>query len=165
MDSFTDKTGGETEAYEPDRLACVLQALRKIRINVIYEEFRLQEMIAEKLTEASLEFKKEYKLAARNRIDFLVDGGIGIEVKKGRPNRTQVLKQLERYAAFEEISAVILVVERNVYIPDIVNSKRCILFGLNRLWGVALRRKTRSKKQKRQVKRIRLRYHMVMKPL
>lgn len=135
----SDETEREAGTSGQDRLALVLQALRKIRINIIFEEFKLQEMIAEKLTEAALDFKKEYRLAPRNRIDFLVEGGIGIEVKKGRPNRTHVQKQLERYAVFNEITAVILVVERNVYIPDKVNGKACILFGLNRLWGVAFR--------------------------
>jgi hypothetical protein len=93
----------------------------------------------ELLQEAGISFKKEYSPAPRNRIDFLVDGGIGIEVKKGKPNRTQVCAQLERYAAFDCIRAIILVVERSVNIPREVKGKQCVLFGLNRLWGVALR--------------------------
>lgn len=117
----------------------VLKALKNIRGNVIFEEYRLHEMIAELLEKAGIPFKKEYKLAPRNRIDFLVDGGTGIEVKKGKPNRTQVNKQLERYVSFDEIKSVILVVERNVNIPYEINGKKCVLFGLNRLWGVALK--------------------------
>ena len=41
--------------------------------------------------------------------------------------------------SFDEIKAVILVVERNVYLPAYFNRKPCVLFGLNRLWGVALK--------------------------
>lgn len=130
-------SGGECGL--PDMMDKVLGVLRSIRINVVFEEYELQEMIARIFENSGIAFKKEYKLAARNRIDFLVEGGIGIEVKKGKPNRTQVCRQLERYAAFDEINCVILIVERSVNIPCKVNGKQCVLFGLNRLWGVALR--------------------------
>lgn len=125
--SDIDKTVGE-----------VLRILRNIRVGITFDEYELQHLIAELLEKSNIHFKKEYKLAARNRIDFLVEGGIGIEVKKGKPNRAQVSRQLERYAAFSEVKAVILVVERSVNISSDVNGKKCILFGLNRLWGVAL---------------------------
>lgn len=120
------------------QIAGVLEVLRGIRINVVFEEYMLQELIAQLLTAAGMPFSKEYRLAPRNRIDFLVQGGIGIEVKKGKPNAAQVYRQLERYAAFDAVQAVILVVERNVSVPDRICGKRCIVFGLNRLWGVAL---------------------------
>lgn len=117
----------------------VLKILSCIRINLVVDEYRLQEMIADLLQKAQIEYKKEYRLGQRNRIDFLVNGTIGIEIKKGKPDKAQVVKQLERYTSFDEVKAVILVVERNVNIPDEVNGKKCILFGLNRLWGVALK--------------------------
>lgn len=117
----------------------VLTLLKRIRINVAYDEYELQDWITRLLQQAEIPFKKEHVLAPRNRIDFLVDGGIGIEVKKGKPNRTQVCAQLERYAGFDCIRSIILVVERNVNIPREVKGKPCVLFGLNRLWGVALR--------------------------
>ncbi len=85
-----------------------------------------------------ISFEKEYRLAPRNRIDFFIDGGIGLEVKRGKPNKTRVTKQLQRYASFEDIKAIVLVVDRTVDIPNEINGKKCILFGLNRLWGVAL---------------------------
>lgn len=116
----------------------ILSALGRIRIGVTNSEFEIQQLIDEVLDEQGISYTKEYKLAPRNRIDFFIDSGIGIEVKRGKPNKTQVVRQLERYTSFDEIRAVILVVDRNVSIPDKIKGKRCILFGLNRLWGVAL---------------------------
>lgn len=116
----------------------VLGALRELRIGIVQNEYIIQNLIEELFIKHDIAYQKEYRLAPRNRIDFLVEGGIGVEVKRGKPNRTAVTKQLERYASFGEIETIILVVERNVSIPHTVMGKKCILFGLNRLWGVAL---------------------------
>ena len=115
-----------------------LKALQLIRVNLVRDEFLLQNIIAKALDNAEITYSKEHKLAPRNRIDFLVDGGIGIEVKKGKPYTRQVIGQLERYTAFPEITAIILVVERNLDMPKEINGKKCYSFGLNKLWGIAL---------------------------
>ncbi|HAY22250.1 MAG TPA: hypothetical protein DCY27_08800 [Desulfobacterales bacterium] len=116
----------------------VLRALSEIRVEVTMEEFDLQAVVAERLTSAGICYQKEHYLGPRNRIDFLVAGGVGIEVKKGKPARAKVMQQLQRYTSSREIKAVILVVERNVNISREINGKPCISFGLNKLWGVAL---------------------------
>ena len=116
----------------------VLGALQSIRVNLVKDEYILQDIIAKALDDAGLTYSKEYKLAPRNRIDFLVTGGIGIEVKKGKPYGRQVLEQVKRYTASPEIAAIILVVERNLDLPKEINGKRCYSFGLNKLWGIAL---------------------------
>ena len=116
----------------------VLSALGDLRIGITSDEFQIQSMVEAVLAGCNIPFEKEYRLAPRNRIDFLIDGGIGLEVKRGKPNKVQVTKQLQRYASFEEVKAIVLVVDRTVSIPTQVHGKPCILFGLNRLWGVAL---------------------------
>ncbi|TCL39994.1 hypothetical protein EV210_101194 [Anaerospora hongkongensis] len=121
------------------RLEEVIAAVTRIRIPKIIEEYQLQDMINVALKEQGLTCKKEYRLGPRNRIDFLCNGGIGIEVKKGKPNSTSILKQLERYAMHEQIEAIILVIERNIaYLPSEINGKPCRSIGLNKLWGIAL---------------------------
>jgi hypothetical protein len=112
--------------------------IETLRISYISEEYALQRIIAESLEKAHVAFTKEYKLGPRNRIDFFVDG-IGIEIKKGKPNRASVQSQLVRYAEFEKIRGIILIVERNVVgIPTEINQKPCYVIGLNRLWGIAI---------------------------
>ncbi len=122
-----------------EELPRILNILSNIRTHIIKNEYNLQDIIASILKRNDIAFKKEYKLAHRNRIDFLLASGIGIEVKKGKPDRNQVIHQLERYASFNQINSIILVVERNLDIPHEINGKRCVSFGLNKLWGVALR--------------------------
>lgn len=117
----------------------VMNVLKVIRVGAVLEEYKIQEEIANLLEKAGIKFQKECRLAPGNRIDFLVDGGIGIEVKKGKPSRTRVYEQLLRYTSFDDIRAVILAVERNVNIPNTINGRKCVLLGLNRLWGVALK--------------------------
>jgi len=102
------------------------------------DEYQLQKAIAEVLAKNGISFTKEYKLGPRNRVDFMVSGGICIEVKKGKPYSAQVMKQLERYAASKEVSVIILVIEWNMDLPREINGKPCISFGLNKLWGIAI---------------------------
>lgn len=119
-------------------LTSIVEILSKLRINVVDEEYELQKDIDQLLTVAGIDFKKEYVLGPRNRVDFLTMDGIAIEVKKGKPNKQRVIQQLERYTKFEEVTAVILVVETSLYIPKELNGKPCLSFGLNKLWGIAL---------------------------
>lgn len=116
----------------------IINTIKSLRINVIKEEYELQDKIATALTKAGIPYKKEYKLARRNRIDFLVDGGIGIEVKKGKPNRANVISQLYRYSESQDISSIVLVIERNMDLPAEINGKKCVSIGLNKLWGISL---------------------------
>ncbi|MCG8400084.1 MAG: hypothetical protein MJA84_00640 [Firmicutes bacterium] len=122
----------------PGQIKKVLIALEGIRTNIVMDEYSLQEMIAQKLTQAGIPFSKEHRLGPRNRIDFLTAGGVGIEVKKGKPYKRQVIGQLNRYAENPEITVIVLVVERNLDIPKEINGKPCFSFGLNKLWGIAL---------------------------
>lgn len=116
----------------------ILKVLKNLRVNTIDDEYKLQQKIAEQLTFANIDFKKEYVLGPRNRVDFMIDGGIAIEVKKGKPNKQQVIRQIERYTEFQKVTAVILVVETSLNIPKKINNKECVSFGLNKLWGIAL---------------------------
>ena len=122
----------------------ITRTLSELRINPVNEEFDLQRDIALLLISHKFSFYKEKTLGPRNRVDFLVSDkiaaneGIAIEVKKGKPNKQQVINQLRRYAAFPRVKGIILVVEKNLDIPKEINGKPCKSFGLNKLWGIAL---------------------------
>lgn len=73
-------------------------------------EARLQEQIADLLTERGIGFAREVRLSAEDRIDFLV-GAVGIEVKT-KGSRHAVLRQLARYAAHERIQSLWLATTR-----------------------------------------------------
>lgn len=63
-------------------------------------------MLAEALEAEGLILEREVKLTAAERIDLMVEG-VGVEVKvKG--NRRTVFGQLERYAACDQVTALVL---------------------------------------------------------
>lgn len=117
----------------------IIKVLSNLRTNPVNEEYDLQMAIANVLDDSKISYEKECWLGPRNRVDFLIlKDGIAIEVKKGKPNRVQVIQQLGRYAEFDKVNGIILVIERNMDIPREINGKPCISFGLNKLWGIAL---------------------------
>ena len=130
------------ELFKPvsSSLEQVIAALGSLRITRVADEYALQEKIRQCLDNHRIGYQKEHRLGPRSRVDFLVSGGCAIEVKRGlaKPNQTRVLSQLTRYAEFEEVNAIILVVDRNIHLPSEINGKRCVSFGLHKQWGIAL---------------------------
>lgn len=116
----------------------ISKALAGLRVSPGIGEQALHEAIAEALAQAGIPFIHEAALAPRCRIDFLV-GTVGLEVKCGKPPRARLISQLTRYATCDQVSALVLVVERTADLPKTILGKPCKLFGLNRLWGIALK--------------------------
>ena len=115
----------------------ILKALSKVRIPAILTEPMMHQMIQDALTESGIQAVHEAKLAARCRIDFLI-GDIGIEAKVGRQPKGKLLQQADKYLALPNLSALILVTSGGVNLPGTIHEKPLIVFGLNKLWGVAL---------------------------
>lgn len=117
----------------------IIDVLKTLRINPVNEEYDLQAEIEKLLIDAEIHYERECKLGPRNRVDFLTfKDGIAVEVKKGKPNKSQVINQLCRYAEFDRVKGIILVVEKNMDVPKEINKKPCVSLGLNKLWGIAL---------------------------
>lgn len=74
-------------AEENVKVNKVLSTLKQLRLGVIDYERTIYKSIRQKLNDDNIPFYTEYSLGKRKRIDFYVPGGIGIEVKKGKPNR------------------------------------------------------------------------------
>ena len=120
-----------------DRVASML---RRIRLPVAIHEVDLHARVAAQLRNGGVPFEPEYRLGPRERIDFLTDGGVGIECKRGHPNGPALLRQLERYAAHREVRALLVVLpwKKHVSVPDEIGGKPVMTLSLNELWGVAL---------------------------
>ncbi len=115
----------------------VLQALAAIRAPQTQDEYDLHGMVAEALENAGIPFRHEAPLAPRCRVDFLC-GEIGIEIKRGRPERIPVEHQLRRYAQSGKLAALILVSERSRPVPGFVEGIPLYAVSLQKLWGVAV---------------------------
>ena len=86
---------------------------------------------------AGLPCEHEYRPRPARRIDFFLDG-VGVEIKKGRPNARELLKQVERYLACDELKEIVVVTQKDTPLPAYVLGKRVTCISLDRLWGVAL---------------------------
>lgn len=109
-----------------ETIASVLKACRFRFSN----EAQLQQAIEQALHARGILAHREAVLAAGERVDFLADGDIAIEVKiKGA--FTAVAEQLQRYAASPSIACVLLVTTRRqlLAMPDTLHGKpvRCVL--------------------------------------
>lgn len=96
------------------------------------DEKRLQAEIDEVLTDSGIEHEREYRLDAGSIIDFFIDG-IGAEIKvKG--GRSEIFRQLERYAAFDEVKQLILVTNVPMGCPPEINGKPVYVVNLAKAW-------------------------------
>ena len=118
-------------------LSAVLDALKELRSPFALYETDIHQMVAKRLTDAHMDFIHEAKLGPGCRIDYLV-GSIGIEIKKGKPDANALKRQIMRYAAFDQIEAIIVLTSRTVALPKTVLGKPVHGIVLNQLWGVAL---------------------------
>ena len=118
----------------------VLNAIKQLRVGKIFEEYELQAAIADTLDKSGIIYTKEYRLGPGSRVDFLTQSGVAVEVKKGKPNRTRLIEQINRYAEYSEVKTVVIVVETSLRTPvtRTTNGKPCSVIGLQKLWGIAL---------------------------
>lgn len=120
-----------------EKIGDVLSALSKIRLNRMDEETFIHKEIQRALTLEGIKYEHEYKLVSHKRFDFWIDG-IVLEVKKRKPGKLALLKQLDRYTKAKEVKAIIIVLERSIDLPKTLNGKPLITFSLNTNWGIAI---------------------------
>ncbi len=118
-------------------LDLVLSALGELRSPFALYESDIHQMVEKQLQKARLPYVHEAKIGPGCRIDYLV-GDVGIEIKKGRPDAGRLKRQLARYAACEDVAALVVIAPRSVALPQTVLNKPVRVIALNQLWGVAL---------------------------
>ena len=96
-------------------------ASRRFRFS---RERELQDGIAFALRDEAIAFRREARLGESGCIDFLCDGGVGLEVKVGGP-LAAVTRQLHRYACSDDVRALVLVTSRRTLdrLPDAMMGK------------------------------------------
>lgn len=87
-------------------------------------EEALQSAIAAALAARGVPFEREVSLSRADRIDFVVLGRVGLEVKVGGA-LAAVTRQLHRYAQSERLAALMLVTTRtrHLAVPSSLNGK------------------------------------------
>lgn len=87
-------------------LEAILSTLSRARITAAHES-DAQEQIAAALRAAGIECEREVRLGEKDRVDILA-GRIAIEVKTKPVSGSTLWRQVQRYAAHEEIETVIV---------------------------------------------------------
>lgn len=87
-------------------------------------EAELQVAIEKVLIIAGAQFTKEAVLSNKDRVDFLLGSGIGIEVKIGG-SAMQLARQVRRYCESDKITGLLVVVTKSklLDLPKELNSK------------------------------------------
>ena len=114
----------------------VAEALHTIRAPRPDMEYDLHRLVAEALLRAGISFKHETQLAPRCRIDFLCEDGIGIEIKRGKPQKTPLAAQLARYAQSGGLTGLIVVSEKAADVGASCCGVPVVTISLHRLWGL-----------------------------
>ena len=115
----------------------VISAISVIRCPAVCEENTLHAMVLQALDCAGLEPRHEVTIAPRCRIDIMC-GGIGIEIKKSRPQPAGLRAQLARYAACDTVEQLVVIAPRGVNLPKRIGGKQVTMVALERLWGIWL---------------------------
>ena len=68
---------------------------------------------------------------------FMV-GGVGVEIKKKRPQRAPLIAQLTRYASCPQVERLVVLAPRGVDLPKSIGGKPVTMMSLERLWGIML---------------------------
>lgn len=99
---------------------------------LVADEKGLQATIAERLDAAGITYEREHRLSPADVIDFISDR-VGIEVKiKG--GKRAILRQVERYAASDQIDAIILVTSVALGMPAEIAGKPVRVVSIGRAW-------------------------------
>lgn len=108
-----------------------MSKLLQIRFNLENEK-ALQIKLDEFFTSLNIDHNREVRLNARDIIDFMVDD-IGIEVKiKG--SGIDIYKQCMRYCESDQLKHLILVTNKAINLPNMINNKDVYIVNLGKAW-------------------------------
>lgn len=97
-------------------------------------ESRTQAAISDALTAAGINHEREVWLNKSDRIDFLIAGTIGAEVKVKSASKMAIFRQLERYAKHRQLTALILVTNVPMGMPPEIDGMPVYVVNLAKAW-------------------------------
>jgi hypothetical protein len=121
------------------RVQRVREVMLGLHLHATASEQEIHDRITTALMAAGIAHQHEVRIGKGCRVDFLCDGGVAIEVKRGKPHTGRVAAQVRRYAACPDVCAVVLVLERAlIHTIAEANGKPVCVVALSRNWGIAV---------------------------
>jgi hypothetical protein len=97
------------------------------------DEKKTQAEMSDAFTAAGIEHVRECHLSDGDIVDFMLKEGVAIEVKlKGQ--RMAIYRQLERYAASDRVTAIVLATAISMQLPPTIGGKPASVVSLSRGW-------------------------------
>lgn len=97
------------------------------------DEKRTQAGIETALENAGIAFQREVRLSPEDIVDFMVEGGIAIEVKiKGQARA--IHRQLVRYAEHPQVEKILLATSVSMNLPADIGGKPARVASLSQGW-------------------------------
>lgn len=94
-------------------------------------EALLQEDVERVLMKEKIPYKREFRLSPADRVDFLVDGAIALELKIKAPSRS-IYRQLQRYALHDQVESLVLMTLSAIGMPSAIEGKPVYVVSLGR---------------------------------
>lgn len=111
----------------------IMVLIRRHRFDLSNEK-TTQQQLADIFQAHGVVFEREKRLAARDIVDFLVQGGIAVEVKLHGAKKMSVFRQLRRYATHDEVNELVLVTNLSMGLPPEIEGKPAYYASLGAAW-------------------------------
>ncbi len=120
-----------------ENISVIENALRVLLVPATPGEYDLHALISCALENANLSYVHEAKIGKGCRADFMV-GNICVEVKKSKPDKNTLLKQVTRYLSADAVHGILVIMQKSVPLPPVIMNKPVRVLSLDKLWGVSL---------------------------
>ena len=99
------------------------------------DEKAAQAALSLALDAAGMAHVREMRLSPKDIVDFLIpETGLAIEVKIAGTRKAAAYRQLERYAAYDEVRAIVLATSVSMGLPPEIGGKPAYYASLGRGW-------------------------------
>jgi hypothetical protein len=100
---------------------------------VLKDEKSVQAAIAVVLDSHGIDYKREVKLSDGNVVDFMLPGGIAVEIKiKGQ--KREIFRQCRRYCEHAQVKAIVLMTATVMGLPPEIEGKPAYYVSMGRGW-------------------------------
>jgi len=116
---------------ELDTITKIQMAIRGRQLS-LGDEKKLQTELSNAFNAHGITFDREVNLDKANIVDFMIDG-LAVEIKiRAKASAMQIYRQLERYCAFPEVKALLLMTSKAMSLPASINGKPVYVLSLSR---------------------------------
>lgn len=101
---------------------------------VMKDEKSVQAAIATVLDSHGIDYKREVRLSNEDIVDFMLPGGIAVEVKLNKAKKREVFRQCKRYCEHPQVKVIVLITATIMGFPPEIEGKPAYYVSMGRGW-------------------------------